>query len=311
MKYAYIFNYREMDQQLFTLECKQLFGVEVTEKVLISDVDVSSEHSPFMHEKMTILACSNHPDGLVEEVEKLQLESDVYKVIFLGKRTNVEYELQLSLCRRCGNAIEGDFSLYEPKILYGILHHHGMWYFGVAEKMEKRWLKHQNKPHSYTYSLPARLARIAISLAGKNDRSRTLIDPCCGVGTVVLEGLHLGYDIKGIEMNPPIASDANKNCAYYGYPEAVTCMDMTLSDEHADCAILDIPYGVMENADDLTQKKLLAGCRKMADELVLFSVDPMKEMLEETGWILEAQVPFVKQQFVRYITVCRGQNQQK
>ena len=35
------------------------------------------------------------------------------------------------------------------------------------------------------------------------------------------------------------------------------------------------------------------------------------EMLEETGWILEAQVPFVKQQFVRYITVCRGQNQQK
>ena len=150
MKYAYIFNYREMDQQLFTLECKQLFGVEVTEKVLISDVDVSSEHSPFMHEKMTILACSNHPDGLVEEVEKLLLESDVYKVIFLGKRTNVEYELQLSLCRRCGNAIEGDFSLYEPKILYGILHHHGMWYFGVAEKMEKRWLKHQNKPHSYT-----------------------------------------------------------------------------------------------------------------------------------------------------------------
>ena len=240
MKYAYIFNYREMDQQLFTLECKQLFGVEVTEKVLISDVDVSSEHSPFMHEKMTILACSNHPDGLVEEVEKLQLESDVYKVIFLGKRTNVEYELQLSLCRRCGNAIEGDFSLYEPKILYGILHHHGMWYFGVAEKMEKRWLKHQNKPHSYTYSLPVRLARIAISLAGKNDRSRTLIDPCCGVGTVVLEGLHLGYDIKGIEMNPPIASDANKNCAYYGYPEAVTCMDMTLSDEHADCVILDI-----------------------------------------------------------------------
>ena len=289
MKYAYIFNYREMDQQLFTLECKQLFGVEVTEKVLISDVDVSSEHSPFMHEKMTILACSDHPDGLVEEVEKLQL----------------------SLCRRCGNAIEGDFSLYEPKILYGILHHHGMWYFGVAEKMEKRWLKHQNKPHSYTYSLPVRLARIAISLAGKNDRSRTLIDPCCGVGTVVLEGLHLGYDIKGIEMNPPIASDANKNCAYYGYPEAVTCMDMTLSDEHADCAILDIPYGVMENVDDLTQKKLLAGCRKMADELVLFSVDPMREMLEETGWILEAQVPFVKQQFVRYITVCRGQNQQK
>ena len=294
MKYAYIFNYREMDQMLFALECKHLFGVELDEKVLISDMDVSGEHSPFMHEKMTILAESDHPDGLVDEVEKLYLESDVYKVIFLGKRTNVDY-----------------FSLYEPKILYGIIHHKGMWYFGLAEKMEKRWLKHQNKPHSYTYSLPVRLARVAISLAGRNDRSRTLIDPCCGVGTVVLEGLHLGYDIKGIEMNPPIAQDANKNCAYYGYPEVITCMDMTVSDEHADCAILDIPYGVMENVDDQTQKKLLAGCRKMANELVLFSVEPMEKMLEETGWHIEAQVPFVKQQFVRYITVCRGQNQQK
>ena len=49
----------------------------------------------------------------------------------------------------------------------------------------------------------------------------------------------------------------------------------------------------------------------MANELVLFSVEPMEKMLEETGWHIEAQVPFVKQQFVRYITVCRGQNQQK
>ena len=86
MKYAYIFNYREMDQMLFALECKHLFGVELNEKVLISDVDVSGEHSPFMHEKMNILAASDTPDGLVNEVEKLNMESDVYKVIFLGKR---------------------------------------------------------------------------------------------------------------------------------------------------------------------------------------------------------------------------------
>ena len=304
MKYAYLFNYREMDQKLFALECRQLFGVETKDKILITDIDVSSEHSPFMHEKMTIFASADTPDGLVDAVEQLQIESDVYKVVFLGKRTNVDYDLQLSLCKRCGNAIEGDFSLYEPKVLYGIIHHEGIWYFGPAEKMEKRWLKHQNKPHSYTYSLPVRLARIAVSLAGRNDRTRTLIDPCCGVGTVVLEALHLGYAISGIEMNPPIAADANRNCAYYGYPEVVQCMDMTLSDAKADCAILDIPYGVMENVDETTQKNLLKGCWKMADELVLFSIDPMEKMLKETGWDVVEQVPFVKQQFVRYITLC-------
>ena len=311
MKYCYVFNYREMDQELFELECRQLFGDAPTEKVLISEVDVLSEHSPFMHEKLTILAEADDPNQLAVHVEKLKLESHLYKVVFLGHRTNIDYNLQLKCCRECGNAIEGEFSLTSPEVLFGIVHHQGHWYFGLAEKMEKRWMKHHSKPHSYSYSLPVRLARILISIAGKNDRNRKLIDPCAGVGTVVLEGLHLGYAIKGIEMNPPIAEDANRNCAYYGYPEVIECMDMTMCSEHADCAILDVPYGVMEMTDEVMQKNLLKGCRNIADELVLVSIDPMRDLLEETGWKIEAQVPFVKQQFVRYIALCTAQNVEK
>ncbi len=307
MKYCYVFNYREMDKELFEFECRQLFGAKPKGKVLLSDVDVSCEHSPFMHEKMTVLAYAEQPDQLVREVEQLSLESDAYKVVFLGKKTQVDYELQLKLCRECGNAIEGDFSLYEPKVLYGIVVAEGKWVFGTVEKMEKRWMKHQSKPHSYSYSLPVRLARVLISIAGRNDRSRKLLDPCAGVGTVVLEGLHLGYDIKGIEMNPPIAQDANRNCVYYGYPEVITCMDMTKSQAKADCVILDIPYGVMESTDEALQIKLLEGCRKLADELVLVSIDPMQSQLELTGWIVDEQAPFIKQQFVRYVTLCHAQ----
>jgi len=307
MKYCYVFNYREMDKELFELECRQLFGAAPKGKVFVTDVDVSSEHSPFMHEKITVLCSAEEADQLVLEVEQLHLESDAYKVVFLGKRTQVDYELQLKLCRECGNVIEGDFSLYEPKVLFGIVYTDGKWLFGTVEKMEKRWLKHHSKPHSYSYSLPVRLARCLISIAGKNDRTRKLLDPCAGVGTVVLEGLHLGYDIQGIEMNPPIAQDANRNCAYYGYPEVITCMDMTKAKRQADCVILDIPYGVMETADEALQIKLLEGCRNLADELVLVSIEPMKHQLHQTGWRIEAQVPFIKQQFVRYVTVCHAQ----
>lgn len=304
---CYVMNYRDMDTELFALECKALFGVECREKVLITEKDVSSEHSPFMHEKMQIMAQGKSPDELCEAVEAMNLTSDVYKVVFLGRHTEIDYQVQLDVCRRIGTAIEGDFSLKNPKVLYGVVQHRGIWYFGSVEKMEKRWLKHQNKPYSYTYSLPVRLARILISLAGRNDRSRRLIDPCAGKGTVVLEGLHLGYDITGIEMNPPIACDANRNCAYYGYPEVIECMDMTKADVHADCAILDIPYGIMEEANEQMQRELLTGCRKMADELILVSIDPMDDLLKETGWKIEAQAPFVKQQFVRTVSICSAQ----
>ncbi len=313
MKYCYVFNYREIDRLLFEMECRQLFQDVPNGKVLVSDKDVSCEHSPFLHEKLSVLAEGKSCEELVHRVEKLSLCSEQYKVIFLGKMEHgkVDYQLQLKLCKDCGNAIEGSFSLHDPKVLFGILYHEKKWYFGIAEKMEKRWMKHQSKPHSYSYSLPVRLARILISIAGRNDRSRKLIDPCAGVGTAVLEGLHLGYDICGMELNPLIAEDANRNCSYYGYPEVIECADMTLSAKRADCVILDIPYGVMETTDETMQRKLLIGCACIADELVLVSADPMKGMLKETGWHVVEQAPFVKQQFVRYVALCTRQNVEK
>lgn len=48
-------------------------------------------------------------------------------------------------------------------------------------------------PIPFSNSLDIRLARTLINIAGENDISKTIIDPCCGMGTVVLEGLALGY----------------------------------------------------------------------------------------------------------------------
>ena len=310
MNYAYIFRFREADTELFSMECAALFGVENRESVLISDVDVPIEHSPFAHEKMTILAEAEDPETLCLNVEALQLESDLYKVVFLGKRTQVDYELQLSVCKRIGNAIEGDFSLKSPRVLYGVVMHQNKWYFGSVEKMDKQWLKHQSKPHSYSYSLPVRLARICVSLSGRNDRHRVLVDPCCGVGTVLLEAHQLGYKITGIEMNPPIAEDAKANLEYYGYEGEVICADMQSVDLRADCAILDIPYGVMEKTDEAMQFELLKGCRRFADELILVSVSSMESLLVKAGWKAVRSAPFVKQQFVRTITWCVAENVQ-
>ena len=39
----------------------------------------------------------------------------------------------------------------------------------------------------FSNSLDIRLARTLINIAGENDQTKTMIDPCCGMGTVVLE----------------------------------------------------------------------------------------------------------------------------
>ena len=75
-------NYREQDEELFALECLALFGVECHEKSLITELNGCGEHSPFMHEKMRVIAYHEDPDQLVKCVEAMKLESDVYKVVF-------------------------------------------------------------------------------------------------------------------------------------------------------------------------------------------------------------------------------------
>ena len=41
------------------------------------------------------------------------------------------------------------------------------------------------------------MARALVNIAMKDNEEGTLIDPCCGVGTVVIEALDLGIKVKG------------------------------------------------------------------------------------------------------------------
>ena len=56
--------------------------------------------------------------------------------------------------------------------------------------------KHDDKPNTFSNSLDIRLARTLVNLAAGDNDQVTIVDPCCGMGTVVLEGLALDLDIE-------------------------------------------------------------------------------------------------------------------
>lgn len=69
--------------------------------------------------------------------------------------------------------------------------------------------------------LPPKLAQIMINLAGKTtleyspekspDQTPLLYDPFVGIGTVLTEGLLLGYDVAGSDINPVALTKAKQN----------------------------------------------------------------------------------------------------
>lgn len=70
--------------------------------------------------------------------------------------------------------------------------------------------KHDNKPHTFSNSLDIRLARTLVNIAASDDKKVKLVDPCCGMATVVLEGLALGLDIEGYDISREISWSARK-----------------------------------------------------------------------------------------------------
>lgn len=62
--------------------------------------------------------------------------------------------------------------------------------------------------------IPPKVAQIMINLATPKAGS-TLIDPMCGIGTIVQEGILQGYRVLGTDLNPIAISGSEKNLEWF------------------------------------------------------------------------------------------------
>ena len=70
---------------------------------------------------------------LETKLQKDNLYVDQYKIHFI-KLDPVDYNIQLTTMRTLGFAIEGDFSLTNPKVEFAVTQVKGTWVFGYFEK---------------------------------------------------------------------------------------------------------------------------------------------------------------------------------
>ena len=72
-----------------------------------------------------------------------------------------------------------------------------------------------NRPEQQVlHSVSLRMARILINLSEVKE-GETLLDPFCGVGTVMQEGLFNGLNVIGIDLEESIAGKARKNLSWF------------------------------------------------------------------------------------------------
>ena len=304
--FLYFINYQDNERELCKMEMRCLFNREINEKYFFSDIDINASKSPFIKSNIKIIYSDESLDRMVRKIKEDNLSYDDFKVSYVkSEQGDVQYEDRLEATRKIGFVVNGYPDMHKPRNPLAVTKINGLWIFGEYERNDFKWQKHNDKPYSYSNALGLRMARALVNIAMKDNEEGTLIDPCCGVGTVVIEALDLGIKVKGCEISKQIAYNARENVEFLGYlRDTIVCYDMHKIKDKYDSAIIDIPYGLFSPVTLEEQKAIIHTARNICEKMVIVTFEDMEKFIVEAGFsgIDKCVVP--KGNFKRHILVC-------
>ncbi|KAA0550421.1 RNA methyltransferase [Bacillus sp. BGMRC 2118] len=306
-KYIYTYASRVEELSLCELELRTIFEKEIETTTFISEISFDVSRSPFMRERIDIIVEADSYDELLEMVKNIPVTTKTYKTIFV-RHDELENKIGLNQRRRIereiGMNIPGDVHMDHPDHYYGIVYFDQKWFVGNYHKNEAVWLRHQTKPNSYSTALNTRVARAVVNIAVPSIVNKKVIDPCCGIGTVLVEGLSMGVDIVGSDRNPLILQGTRENIAHFGYKTDVKYLDIRDVTEQYDAAIIDMPYNLCSVISSQEQLEMLSSARRFTNRIVIITIENIDSIIRDAGFTIMDRCVLKKGRLDRQIIVC-------
>ena len=304
--YFYVVNYSKEEKALCLLEMKSLFGLEPDRKYFFSTRNIDPSRSPFFKLRLSILCTALSFEALFQAVSEKNITCDNFKFArFKIEDGALDYATWLHSVTELGKVIHAGVDMHNPSIQFGITIVDGLWLFGIYEKNENPWVQHNLKPYTNSNSLETRTARAIVNIAVGGQVEATLVDPCCGIGTVVLEALSLSVAVTGYEISWIIANQAKQNVSFFGYDPCIVHETMHRIAKVYDVAILDLPYGLFSHVTHTQQKAIINSSRRITKKLVILTCVDMDEDITAAGFSIVERCTVTKRAFVRYVRVCQ------
>ena len=282
--YIYAFNSDYHYSELCLLESRQIFDQEPEHKMLFSNLKIDPSISPFIRCRFEIILSAESYPELLKNIKEKNIHMEEFKVEYLTlDGDSSEYSERLEKLRDVGYSIEGESEYYTPAIIYSICVYQNIWYFGVLNKNNPEWRKHDKKPCSFSNSISMKIAKTLVSISAKGNKTKQLLDACCGVGTTLLEACYAGFNIEGCDINWKACRHARKNLAHYNYTANVFCSDIKDLDKKYDAAIIDLPYNLYSYSDESITLNIIESTAKLTARIVIVSISDIKPIIKKTG----------------------------
>lgn len=304
--FVYNLKYRDNEKDICLMEMRHLFNEDIKSKYFINSLYVDPDISPFIKGCINVSLQGENLDEVISKIISQNVSYENFKVKYIDIEKNMEFNEKHKIEDKVGYEIKGEAELHEPDVVLGITKLNGVWFFGEYKKNNNYCNIHDVKPYYYCNALPTKFSRAAINILIGRDRDKKIIDPCCGIGTTVVEALSMNLNIKGYDINPDIVSRAKSNLKYFDMPEnAVSLKDMFSIDGKWDAAIVDLPYGVFSISSIEEQRNIIKKVSTIADRMIIASIENFDADIENDGFkVIDSCSVEKRSDFKRLLTLC-------
>lgn len=309
-RYIYTFACHETERELCEMEQRALFGMGSSQYYIESSIKIHPSRSPFISMRLDVMYRGDSLEHILQQVPCIELDGRSFKVKYIKGGPKRSYEEQRDIERQVGACIRGVADMRNPNILFGVFPVESGWIFGEYHAAESIWLKHKDKPQNYSTGLSTVVARALVNIGVPDSQGVRVIDPCCGMGNVLIEALSMGIDIVGRDINPLAIRGARINLRHFGYADndIVVIGDMNEIVEHYDAAILDMPYNLCSVLSRNERMAMLQSLGCFSERSVIVSSERLEHDIVVAGLEIIDQCSVKKGSFVRHVWLCKSKN---
>jgi tRNA G10 N-methylase Trm11 len=221
-------------------------------------------------------------EELVRQIARKRLEADRFRIDLLRLPPCVAVTEREAVIQ-AANVLEGAPDLDHPAHRYLIVaQEECLWFGEVLSAAQHSYQQHDAKPYRTTSSLSSRLARALVNLVAPP--AKTILDPFCGTGSILLEANAIGLSAFGVDKNTKMAGMSRLNLAHFGYPVEVEWGDALDCQRMVDAIVTDLPYGRILKIDAQRLMAILKHAVHLAPLAIYLAEEDISSLLTRAGY---------------------------
>lgn len=291
---------------LIAAECRSLTGGVPDAAGVAAATSVDAvERAAFVQQGLAVVASGESFGDLVDVVRSATFDAHRFRIDVhdpTDRSTRGTTEVAIALA----DVIPFGPDLKAPEHRFVVIPGESAWIFAeVIAATDAGYRRHDDKPWTTSSSLDSRFARGLVNLV---PAARSMLDPCCGAGSIVLEAASLGLDARGVDWKPAMVGMTTENLAHFDYAAGVVQADSRTHEFDAvDAVVTDLPYGHAIDADEPTIRAILANCARTAPLGVFVAPADFSLWLRAAGYADVDVVTVLKRRgFTRWVHQARS-----